>query len=720
MNGDLIITEDVYADDEVYLEAGSHHSHGGEGAEHFLRIDDSLTEIDIESSDGEGIYLVADRISIAPVGGEGVHIEGNSGFVQLEPYSHGRTVAIDDDATPDEDPTGELRISNGELSVISAAVVRVGDLHYTGDLEVRSAVGNGTGWNTLSLLTSECGGISQEENSAISVTNLLAIGGEGGVDLDDNNAVTNLAGASLGDFYFYNTTSLTVTDVDTDIGCDELGEHDTDLGYGVVTDGGDIRIQLAGGEGMTVPQLTVNSEIRSHDLDTGGEAAPMMWSGGHNGGRITLIADNMDINDNVDAGTGPCSIVSLETADNDTLISLGANDDNTPSVLGLEDSELDYVTARHLRIGGEGQRGKISVINTITQPIGGEGGEGTYGSLTLWAGGEGGQIGGEGLLKVSNLALIADDGIGVDGTLHVEGQNGSGSYAQSITVAFDNGGAVSNDSDVHITSNSAMRIDDVDFLCESENYDGDVTLLAQGPMVFGHDVSAEDNISASTFGNTSESTGVEETITVESCVTIESEDGDVSLISPESITLGNKSHVKANSTSGTASIRAGVEDSPDTVTSTVPGAALYLNGMVEGFNITLEADVDIALGGQLMAGGTVMVTSEEGAILDGDTGELQHADPTAAFGGEGLAPDIKAAHLILNAKTGIGHAYTSGAGAIETQVGSLIARTDTGGIYITNGVESAIPPRHRGQRNDDDSRWRDRQDLRGYPAGQPR
>jgi trimeric autotransporter adhesin len=75
---------------------------------------------------------------------------------------------------------------------------------------------------------------------------------------------------------------------------------------------------------------------------------------------VTLTADNLDIQQQINAGTGTVTLQPLSAG---RIIDLGGSD--TASTLGLTDAELDHVTAGILRVGN-GASGTISITAPMT------------------------------------------------------------------------------------------------------------------------------------------------------------------------------------------------------------------------------------------------------------------------------------------------------------------------------------------------------------------
>ena len=143
------------------------------------------------------------------------------------------------------------------------------------------------------------------------------------------------------------------------------------------TTSGDIRVvNLANANGSVTGSLTATAN------NTGGgpvaitaaatAAILTVGLGGvvSNGGGITLTADDMAINNAVNAGAGANSVVTLQPFSPARPIQLGVN--SVGSTLGLTDLELDRVTAATaVRIGNtSAQTGNLTVEAPITQGVG--------------------------------------------------------------------------------------------------------------------------------------------------------------------------------------------------------------------------------------------------------------------------------------------------------------------------------------------------------------
>src|SRR5207253_1437851 len=128
------------------------------------------------------------------------------------------------------DGANTLGLTQAELDQVTAGVLRIGDLGAGGSITVTAAITDATtGWTSLSLLTEVGAGISQNAGATLTVTNLNAAGNTG-VTLNESNVVSTLAGATeFGAFSFFDSTNLTVANVDSGLG--------GGFGSGIITEG---------------------------------------------------------------------------------------------------------------------------------------------------------------------------------------------------------------------------------------------------------------------------------------------------------------------------------------------------------------------------------------------------------------------------------------------------------------------------------------------------
>jgi hypothetical protein len=233
-----------------------------------------------------------------------------------------------------------------------------------------------------------------------------------------------------------------------------------------------------------------------------------------------------------------------------------------------------------------------------------------------------------------------------------------------------------------------LTITDVDGLGGAVNNGTNTLLLADGPITFLVNTFSGGTLTVATTETAGETTTPlprpDDDITVDTSVDIVSTGGNVELIAADSIVTRAFSLVKSDA--GTINFKVGMGDND-------ADGVLNIGGALSGtFSFTSTGDINVDQlfpNGLNDAGHSVTLTSTGGAILDGDTAETEPASPTGDFT-NGASVDITADTLQLTAFTGIGVKIDGGVGPLETQVTNLGADTDHGGIFITNGVASAV------------------------------
>lgn len=371
--GDLVVNNNVVAGTgAVTLTAG--------GVESLLTVNPFQVA-------GGSATLTADRMAIA--GGVDVGT-GATNIVTLLPFTAGRPVNLGVVG----DPAGALSLSDAELDLIRAGIVRVGNTN-TGTITVSGPITQGTGYATLAMTSGST--ISSTGTGSLGVTNVGA-NGAGGVNLTATpNNITNLAGTTAGNpFSFTNAADLFVATVDGKVG--------------IATAGGAVDLKVTGAGKL----LTVSNKI-----DAGNAS-------------VTLAADDMDIQAAVLAGT---QTVALLPVNFPRVVSLG---NNTPGTLGLVDGELDRITAGLVRIGTAANGGNVSLSGAITQA------GSNYNTLSLVTGGAivDGTAAEATDLTVTNLALSAATGIGSADDLDVAATNLAAVNPTSGNIQISNTGAV--------------------------------------------------------------------------------------------------------------------------------------------------------------------------------------------------------------------------------------------------------------------------------------
>jgi hypothetical protein len=195
---------------------------------------------------------------------------------------------------------GKIGLTQADLDNVTAAVLRIGS-PSSGTINVSAGISASSGWNVLTLI----GGNSVTEAAAgfLSLPD-LRISAVGPVNLSSVNNVGVVASDTTNAFTFNNGThTLTVGVVDGDAG--------------IVT----------------------------------------------NGSNVHVIADNMNVTQQITTGSNAAGIVNLEPFTLTQTIDLGTN---SPGNLGLTNAELNEITAGVLRIGSSSFGGNIQVSAAIS------------------------------------------------------------------------------------------------------------------------------------------------------------------------------------------------------------------------------------------------------------------------------------------------------------------------------------------------------------------
>jgi hypothetical protein len=500
-------------------------------------------------SGGGDITISADRMTFNDP------VNAGAAIVSLEPITFGRNIDVGTNSNP-----AHLGLLQSDLNNVTAGILRIrgaiGTTVFTGSITVTAPITDvGTGWTTLSLIAEPLGTITQGGGDTLAVTNLQAAG-LGGVTLNENNAVSTLAGASTTTFSFVDTLSLAVDNVDNGLG----------LGFGIgIIGGGPVNVTL----NTAGDTLTVNQPIDTTHF-------------GGTGADVTLTADDMAINTTINGGS---HIVILAPFSAGQPIDLGLG----TTALGLSDTELGQITAGILRIGSS-TAGSITLTGNVTTHAG-------YSTLSLITGG--GIVEGAGSIAVSNLALLAATGIGSAGTLNTV----------VSSLAFQNltSGAV------QVSNTGALTIKAIDNLLTSFNQGTTTTLSAASPMTFAVNTTSAGTITATTTETGSEAGSPlpppDDDLTVNSGVTVRSTGGDVTFNSGDSIVLQVGSVVQSDT--GAVNLTIGIGDNDN-------DAVFVLNGTINAGTLNLTASGNIYLDASPlnMPGSTVTITSTGGGIFD--------------------------------------------------------------------------------------------------------
>jgi hypothetical protein len=362
------------------------------------------------------------------------------------------------------------------------------------------------------------------------------------------------------------------------------------------------------------------------------------------GGSVNLFADNVTVNAAVNAGTGT---VRFDTEILSRPITVGTKPGTS---LGLLQSDLNQVTAGVVRVGDETtDTGGLTVTAAVVAPAG-------WNTLDLRN--QGLSEVGAGSLRVTKLAL---HGAGAGGITFTSATNAVPNLAFTNT-----GGAVS------FTDSVALTVSSVAGLTASSNTGTTTTLTtagATGPLAltFAVNTTSTGTLTA-TAGEINDAPVWADNLTVNPGVTVEVTGGNLVLQAGDSINLQLGGVVTCDT--GTVTLTAGFNDLDGFGALNLPGT---INSPAA--DLTLQALNDIVIGTVNAAGHTVTVTTTTGQITDGN-------DPPAG------TLNITADKLAMQASIGIG--VGGSGGAIETQVNSLEAQTNTGGIAVSNTGALAI------------------------------
>ena len=280
------------------------------------------------------------------------------------------------------------------------------------------------------------------------------------------------------------------------------------------TAGGDVSLLHAIGSGSLLhsngsgPIAITTGAGHTFTLDSGpggGIAA--------NGGNITIAADDMVINNGVNANSG---IVTLEQAGTTTrAISLGAG----ATGLGIGNAELGQVTASIVRIGRSDNAGNITVDGAVTSHVG-------FSTLSLISGGAITDAVAADTITVNNLAVRAAAGISLDTVVpHLGVRN---STSGNVRVA--NTGAT-----------ILTAVDTVDGSAGNQQGNfaggGTTTFSAASPFTFAIDFTSAGTVTA-TATETNDPGTFADVLTVNAGITVQSTGGNVVLQAGDDVVLG--------------------------------------------------------------------------------------------------------------------------------------------------------------------------------------
>jgi hypothetical protein len=258
-------------------------------------ISSTLGQLNVGSSilsNAADIFLFADKMDIQKSINSGSNALGRVAFV---PWNNGTAIDV---GSATNGAVSTLELSNAELSNVTSGLLRVGDLGYTGGLQVTQALGPWASVGTLSLVNG--GTVTQSGTGQISAAKLNA-DGVLGVTLNLSNQVTTLAGRSAsGNFSFTNNGALTIGTAGINSGI-------------VLTGGGNISLTATSASGNIDVQQPLNttgvvSISAANTLSGSGVISAGTLNLTNGTGGISLTASNQIANLNPGGTGGAISI----------------------------------------------------------------------------------------------------------------------------------------------------------------------------------------------------------------------------------------------------------------------------------------------------------------------------------------------------------------------------------------------------------------------------
>ena len=343
-----------------------------------------------------------------------------------------------------------------------------------------------------------------------------------------------------------------------------------------VTNTGNLNIGFVGAPFQGVTDSGAATDQIALSVNPGNTFTAGVGSGGvhSSGGNITLSADDMAIDDAVNAGAG---IVTLQQASTTTRpIDLGLG--TTAGSLGLNDLELDEITAGTLRIGRSDNAGAITVTAPITSHSG-------FSTLSLASGGAIIDNAAADSITVTNLAVRAVGGISLD------------------TVATDLAIRNTGTGNVRVANTGTTILTGVDTIDGSAGNEegnfattGTTAFSAASPYTYFISYTSGGTITT-TASETTVPTPSVDNITVKPGVTVQSTGGDVVFLAGDDIDITSTATVAAPA--GNIDFRTGFGDNDNegimaidgAVTASTTTGTVALN--VNSTNTALPAGTDI-------------------------------------------------------------------------------------------------------------------------------
>lgn len=538
--------------------------------------------------------LSANRMDLAA--GSTLNVGNGSGNnVTLQPFDTGRPINLDNTLG---DPFSELRLSQTELSTITARILQIGN-GSSGSLTIKSSIAAPAGWNTLAL---DGTFVSDSGSGSLVVTN-LAIQSSAGVDFASLATLVSVLSVDNtgGDVFFDNLGALTIGSVAGIFGI-KAGDNDLFVG----TTNGDLTVSQA------IIVGTGNITLCTCGLDQKFSNTATITNAGVN--LIDVTADRMDIQAGItNTSTGR---VILEVFSSDRPINLGPTIDPIGS-LNLSNAELNNINTSGVLQIGAGIAGDISVtaaiiptgIITLTlDTAGGISGPGTIaiGNLRLSAGNaidlqSQGAIGGTGLLS----AEVTNPGQGFTFRNGFSLQIGTVDTVSGITT---NGGAIALstfDGDVRVDQSIAAGTGAVSVTAGCSAANPDNRLINNAAITGSSAIMTADRMSLD-LGTINVGTGVSNIVTLQPCTPGRSIDlggigdptGTLQLSDLELKTITAGLARIGNSTAGNITVTAAIAPNKFSTLSLISGGGMSQSGSatLTIANLALQATGSIDLG----------------------------------------------------------------------------------------------------------------------------
>ena len=623
------------------------------------------------------------------------------GIVTLQPVA-GTSVNVGTDTA--------FGLTQTELNLVTADVLRIGTTTGTGGLTVNGAITNGSNWSSL-ILRSGSGGISQTQ--AFTVTN-LGVESTGTVNLTNaGNAIAtfaaNLTGGGALQYTDNDTLSLgevgldgggipivgvsvsgiTTTNTNATINTgsaitsgaiainSDIAVGNGELTLNVFKDGASQSsgsviststgggVLLLGNGGFTnnfnlnqnndVARLAANSNGSVTFRNTSSTTLTVDSVGGTSGittsgSSVTLIADEMSFNQNINAGTGSITLSSNNVA---RAINLGT----TSAIdLNLTDAMLDRVfTSGMLTIGDNAHTGSITVVSDVSP-------NNATGGITLRNIDSTININGVLSAGASSVTLVADGGAPTTATTGVITQGASGGIVANTLTTSSKGGTTLLGANNVISNFSGF-----------ESGANDIKLANTGNLTInGIGLGTNDNVrdvAIDTTGNltanaliTTQGTGSNVTLSSGGNMSLTQDinpgsTGTLTLLSSGAAALTGKVVANTNSGGGTVdnlllARRGGTGSGAFTLnnaTNNIVNIAANISGALSVVNPgTLEVDTVSAVNGITTNGGAVTLVSGENIVLNQSiTASGATVDLTAAGVSSGGGVGITANALAL-------------------------------------------------------------------------